>query len=195
MRSKHFENFGWFDGFIPQDLYDDLLLESKTALTDNPEMISGLTGKGVAKHRYIIKTKEKLNTYVMSILNEYNKMYNILDVKVLTGDVPLVMNQVWMNFQKQGECVPNHTHDGIFSWNIWLKIPNNCKIEFIYTNVIGEIKLHTLELTKEDEGRIIAFPAKMPHIAYPFYDSDDTRISISGNIAFNTGNLLDVYDQ
>ena len=41
-------------------------------------------------------------------------------------------------------------------------------------------------MTPDDEGKIMFFPAKLPHIAYPFNDSDDVRISVSGNISFNT---------
>jgi hypothetical protein len=31
------------------------------------------------------------------------------------------------------------------------------------------------------------FPSKLPHNVYPFLNSDDTRISISGNIILDAG--------
>jgi hypothetical protein len=39
---------------------------------------------------------------------------------------------------------------------------------------------------KEWEGKIALFPAKLNHLVYPFYTSDEPRISISGNIGFAT---------
>jgi hypothetical protein len=35
---------------------------------------------------------------------------------------------------------------------------------------------------------MILFPAKMMHTVYPFYSSDDFRISISGNLRVSTIN-------
>ena len=41
---------------------------------------------------------------------------------------------------------------------------------------------------RNDIGKIIFFPSKLNHCVYPFYTSDDTRISISGNILFEVNN-------
>jgi len=43
-----------------------------------------------------------------------------------------------------------------------------------------------LFLDKSWEGTIIVFPAKMLHCVYPFYTSDGTRISLSGNVLLDT---------
>ena len=50
-------------------------------------------------------------------------------------------------------------------------------------------KSKVIKLNKKDEGRIVFFPAPMEHIVYPFYTSDEFRISISGNILLNTKKL------
>ena len=57
-----------------------------------------------------------------------------------------------------------------------------CRFEFTYTNIIGDLYQHKIDLTKKDEGKIVFFPSRLPHIAYPFNDSDDIRISVSGNL-------------
>ena len=36
------------------------------------------------------------------------------------------------------------------------------------------------------EGTMVFFPAQLRHAVYPFYNCDEERISISGNIALNT---------
>ena len=38
------------------------------------------------------------------------------------------------------------------------------------------------ELSPKDEGRLLFFPGKLKHCVYPFYDCDEERISVSGNI-------------
>jgi hypothetical protein len=34
------------------------------------------------------------------------------------------------------------------------------------------------------ENTLLLFPAKLTHAVYPFYSSDDYRISVSGNVVF-----------
>ena len=46
------------------------------------------------------------------------------------------------------------------------------------------------EMNPEMEGTLVFFPAKLRHAVYPFYNCDEDRISISGNIVLNTAKLL-----
>ena len=187
MKISNLHNFGYIEDIIPTELYDKLLSESDYAELRNPDMISGLTNKDVAKHKWLIDTKDELIDYIKNLMNIYNSNFpGLQDVRLLTKDLPFHFGNPWLNYQRKGEYVPNHTHDGIYSYSLWLKIPTKCKFEFTYTNVIGNIEQHKIELTKEDEGKIVFFPAKLPHIAYPFNDSNDVRISISGNISLNS---------
>ena len=39
-------------------------------------------------------------------------------------------------------------------------------------------------LSSEDEGRMLFFPASLQHQVYPFYGTEEERITISGNIDF-----------
>ena len=73
-----------------------------------------------------------------------------------------------------------------YSYSMWIKIPSPCLFDFTYTNIIGDILTHSLNLTEEDEGKIVFFPSKLPHTVYPFNDSEKTRISISGNVLLNS---------
>lgn len=105
----------------------------------------------------------------------------------------------WVNFQKKHEYNPIHLHHGIFSYVIWYQIPfykeneikygagkndktnKNGEFEFVYP--IGEtVNTHMMGVDKNMEGYIAIFPSKLQHIVYPFYTSDDYRITISGNI-------------
>ena len=105
---------------------------------------------------------------------------------------------MWINYQKKNEFIPNHIHDGAFSYTIWIDIPYDSDEElkeggehascfqFSYTDILGATRLHHIKLNKKDNGRMLFFPAQLRHQVYPFYTSDKYRISISGNV------LLDV---
>ena len=114
-----------------------------------------------------------------------------------------VLEPFWVNFQKETEFNPIHSHSGIFSFVIWVKIPTDWReqhalpfiaksnspcasdFEFHYTTMLGEIGRHTYCLDKKSEGFMLFFPASLKHTVYPFYNCDKERISISGNILFD----------
>ena len=55
---------------------------------------------------------------------------------------------------------------------------------FVMNNDMGQIVSHAVPADKEWEGKMALFPASLNHQVYPFYTSDEYRISISGNIGF-----------
>ena len=48
----------------------------------------------------------------------------------------------------------------------------------------GNLATHFIETGKKLEGSAFLFPSRMNHCVYPFYTSDDYRISIAGNYRF-----------
>ena len=52
---------------------------------------------------------------------------------------------------------------------------------FVFVDSTGNSK--TIELDKNFEGVACIFPSHYKHMVYPFYTSDDPRISIAGNIS------------
>ena len=62
--------------------------------------------------------------------------------------------------------------------------------QFHYLDILGQHESYTYEMNPEMEGTIVFFPAKLQHVVYPFYNCDEDRISISGNITLNTAKLL-----
>jgi hypothetical protein len=108
----------------------------------------------------------------------------------------------WVNFQKKHEFNPIHNHGGVISFVIWMKIPysweDEIKIDIVKDsntkNNIGNFVfvypkdhyIHTNEITMNPqmEGRMAIFPSYFNHMVYPFYTSDESRISISGNVEF-----------
>lgn len=109
----------------------------------------------------------------------------------------------WVNFQKQLEFNPQHIHSGILSFVIWMKIPTDWReqhelpfcqgtggpaasdFQFLYTDIIGNHQDYTINMDKTKEGTMVVFPAKLGHAVFPFYNCDEERISIAGNVLWN----------
>jgi len=201
------ENYGYITESVPIDLFKKLKEEALDADSERyqragkaKEIRSGLTGTGVPKHYEIIKNAKELQKFVLDLFFlEYNKVFPLMqEFKMLTHHTPVVATTAWVNIQEKTEFIPNHSHDGIASYVIWIKIPYDPDNEnkagnhassfaFSYNTTIGSIRNLMLKIDKECEGVIMMFPARLQHCVYPFYTTDDRRISISGNIAFDTG--------
>ena len=61
-------------------------------------------------------------------------------------------------------------------------IPMTTAFNFVYTDVLGEMQVHAMFAEKMHEGGLLFFPAKLNHQVWPFYTSEDYRITVSGNI-------------
>jgi len=111
---------------------------------------------------------------------------------------------LWVNFQRKHEFNPVHVHEGLFSFVFWHKIPYKMSDEiarypnmrpdqvkaghfvFLQTNEMGRIQSIDLAVDNSWEGKVALFPADLNHAVYPFFTSDDVRITISGNVSFPT---------
>ena len=64
-------------------------------------------------------------------------------------------------------------------------ISSNCMngaFEITYINLLGCLTGYTYSLDPSMEGYMVMFPSETQHCVYPFYTSDEERISISGNL-------------
>ena len=50
----------------------------------------------------------------------------------------------------------------------------------------GKVVNTAYRLDPSYEGYMVFFPAKLRHMVYPFYETDEPRISIAGNIWYKT---------
>ena len=118
------------------------------------------------------------------------------------------LEKFWVNYQYKHEFNPPHNHSGLYAFVVWMKIPYSSKeqkklkfldgikdvdkkagdFEFVYTNLLGDISNYRYPMSPELEGTIILFPAQFMHCVYPFYDCDEPRISLSGNLMISITN-------
>jgi len=157
---------------------------------------------GNLKYEFKLKdSKETIEKFILPLCIDYDKNFNYLKrIDICTKNLPLILDSLWVNFQRKHEFNPNHCHNGIFSFVIWIDIPynistekeksngilSNCNIpghfEFSYTDNLGKICHYQLPADRTFKNKCIIFPSELPHTVYPFYTSEEFRISVSGNM-------------
>lgn len=142
------------------------------------------------------KIEQILLPYARAYLEHNPIIYGKVDDQTLNS---LYLHSSWVNFQSKYEFNPIHDHTGLISFVIWLRIPytrndemQNKSVmysntpsagcfEFLFCDALGTLHKRTLECDKTDESTMLMFSSRLNHCVYPFYTSDDFRVSISGN--------------
>ena len=198
-----FPNYGYTLNKIPDILLNQLdtpinNLKSNFAqgIKYNDELV------GEIEHEYIFSLPRDLKKYIQSLAETLEKESNYIKKYTELKNIQQLDINTWVNFQKKYEYNPLHLHSGIFSFVIWYKIPYSLEEEkkyiksgladfvngsfnFVYAlanEKIPLIKGIELPIDKTKEGYIAMFPSSLLHIVYPFYTSDEYRITIAGNI-------------
>ena len=81
-----------------------------------------------------------------------------------------------------------------YTWAEQIKLPqfkelkhNDIKagnFEFEYTDTLGDVLSNGFQLSPKLEGMMVFFPSRLRHCVYPFYGTDEPRISIAGNLSY-----------
>jgi hypothetical protein len=155
---------------------------------------------GKIKKEYVLSSSiSHMQELLNPLITAYNQEFDyVSDISVNTKDCSVILDTAWVNFQEKYEYNPAHNHSGLMSFVMWIKIPfsleeeskifsetsrsaENGSFSFLYTNTNGQIKNYNIPVDSSYENVCVLFPSTMMHCAYPFYTSDDYRISVSGN--------------
>jgi hypothetical protein len=158
---------------------------------------------------------EMLVPYIMRYANSTSSVGDILSSIVDSNDPKTLskntdkqvahkytfnIRDLWVNYQKKGEYNPLHQHTGAFSFVIWLQSPyiieeeealfnttkqSEAKFEYVYINDLGRPQTMSIPVDRKMDGVMGIFPSTTLHQVYPFYSSDDYRISVAGNAYFD----------
>ena len=170
---------------------------------------SELAGKIDSSYLIFDKDNWFFKNTLESLCNTYAESFNNVGDNLPTLNThPYFLQTMWVNYQKQTEFNPTHTHKGVYSFVIWMKIPTEYNeqkenpiakntnldvisyISFNYRDLIGDLRYYTYEMSKKMEGIMLFFPSKLAHSVYPFYNCSGNRISISGNICLDTNIII-----
>jgi len=160
----------------------------------------------IEKEYLLTNSKQYIQDLILNPIQSYENYFGIYTdiVKNHFSKTPnLILENVWVNFQKKYEFNPPHTHKGVYSFVIWIDMPffienelNNTSVknsnlklagnfQFIYSNSLGKINFYNIPADKSYNGKVAIFPSSMAHCVYPFYTSDKYRISVSGNFVID----------
>lgn len=187
----HFSSIKYGSGFLEGTDLTDLKNICSNVFESNQKKFANSMLAGNIQHEYVMPSEA--SKIIMPTLSEVAQQ--------ITTDKNWKIDALWVNYQKKYEFNPLHNHSGILSFVIWIQIPYNLSDELsldfvknsnrpsaslfsmVYVNPAGFIEQKPIMLDKKDEGKFLVFPSVINHMVYPFYTSDDYRISIAGNMS------------
>ena len=196
----HLETMNVLTSTLPNDLFQEITGDiadlSKNSEPYNDRLIGHIQEEYSLDHSI-----EKVSSFVIALANAWTESNPGHLNGIQDNQQEFYIEGMWVNKQRKYEFNPIHNHSGDLSFVIWMNIPYNLADEenyfplvskgqtsytskfcFVYTDTLGKIKQLPVPVDKSFEGTIVMFPASLHHTVYPFYTSDDYRISISGNI-------------
>ena len=183
--------------------YNRNLLEKCKPLLMDGETLDGFYGRG--------STPAKQSHPTLHLNPNFDDFHNqiLKRIKEESG-LDLKLERSWVNgTHGKKKDMLWHSHEafgtdyaGVYSFAIWLKIPtqweDQCKLpfldgmkksdkkasifEFEYHDILGGVCNYGYRLDPSMEGCMVFFPATLRHTVYPFYNCDESRISIAGNL-------------
>ena len=163
----------------------------------------------ISKSEYI---SDKDNWFYNNVLKELVETvfyrawtnYYCFQIAKIAPPPKFELEQLWVNFQKQYEFNPPHFHGGDYSFVVFMKIPTHWKeqhklpfcihsgrpvvsdFQFLSPGPGGNVTTNNFPLSPEDEGRMLFFPARLTHQVFPFFGTEEERITVAGNIISQT---------
>ena len=205
IKSINPKNLGWLQSKLDEEEINYLW---KLIAEKGEDMKGSLVGQINSSYSIIDKDSWFFINVLSKLGQEYEIKFSDLGKRIPASNKhPYYLSNMWVNYQKQYEFNPLHDHTGIYSFVIWLQIPTEYKDQrelliakntnspvisnfcFNYQNILGGSGEYVYEMSKEMEGTILFFPSQLQHTVYPFYDCEEDRISVSGNIGFNTNQI------
>ena len=196
-------NYGHLVDKAPQNVLEELgqqINELQSDFSKGKKANDYLAGE--IQHEYVVPPQPQLKQYIKDLSQRFENesQYMISNYNPIPT---LKFDNLWVNFQKKYEYNPIHNHKGVYSFVIWYKIPftfeneakhhyrsdetecSHGKFSFVVPNTFNKlcnIMNYPLEIDNSKEGYIAIFPSTLNHIVYPFYSSDEYRITVAGNV-------------
>ena len=193
-------NYGWIEAKLDETEID--LIWNQINETKGKDMKYTLVGQIDKSFEFFDSDDRYIEECIVKpLVNQYGQEFSHDHTPIPINDTfrPYLRN-LWVNYQGENEYNPVHNHHGLYSFVIWLRQPVsykenakhytsknasdsfNCTFGFQYINTMGVIESYLYKLDPTYEGTMLLFPSKLLHHVNPFYNSDQQRVSVSGNI-------------
>lgn len=198
----HFPNIGYSISKLPPNVFAYLKKQIKLieddfdSATPSNKLLSG----NIKKEFDLQNCDTAISKHLEEEIDNFDNAFKYLDSKGLPKNISAKIDSMWVNFQKKFEFNPNHIHNGDLSFVIFIRVPYNIKTEhanspgvnannntsgcfsFVYTTSTGNLADIYLPVDGEWEGKMLLFPSTLMHCVYPFFSSEDYRITVAGNV-------------
>ena len=196
-------NLGWLEYRLTAEEYNYIW-----KCIENKKESHGHKLAGNIDSSYVLEDIDNwlFNKLLSPLEAEYDRSFSSLGKRVpINKYSPYYLERWWVNYQRQNEFNPLHDHAGVYSFVIWMKIPTSYEeqnlnnstntkrisaFDFHFTDTLGYLSNYSYQLSPDLEGYMLFFPAKLHHQVFPFYDCDEDRISVSGNVSLNTTKIM-----
>jgi hypothetical protein len=184
---------------LPEKKLSELISVAEVEKKLINEELAGNIRKQISLDKYTYLLEDFL---IEQLKNSRELNDAVQKLNILTNPTSLKLKELWVNYQKKYEFNPFHNHSGIISFIIFGKIPFRMSdehkvspgvvaeknlsgvLQFFYlsTNFKEPIKTREFFIDQSWEGKGLMFFSNLNHLVYPFFSSDDYRITFSGNI-------------
>ena len=193
-------NYGWIEARLDETEID--LIWNQINETKGKDMKYTLVGQIDKSFEFFDSDDHYIEECILKpLVNQYGQEFSHDLTPIPINDTfRPYLKDLWVNYQGENEYNPIHNHGGLYSFVIWLRQPVsyrenakhytsknasdsfNCTFGFQYINTMGVIESYLYKLDPTYEGTMLLFPSKLLHHVNPFYNSDQQRVSVSGNI-------------
>ena len=192
---------------IPDNIFNELKKDIKETDIQYNENLAG----NIRQEYSLVNYRKKYEKFIISKAFENEQFSeNIKSINILyPNDQALTLGKLWVNFQKKHEFNPVHKHDGILSFILFIQVPFMIEEELekapgvksngnlaghlqfleISPHTTGNINVENLGVDKTWEQTGLIFRSYLNHCVYPFFSTDEKRITVSGNVYFNNHTL------
>ena len=195
------ENYGWLTASLSEE---EMVYLWKIVNTSGRKEEHRMASQTDGCYQLFDEYDYFFENVLLKLASAYESNYGTTLRQLPTGtNDELYLDGIWVNYQKQNEFFPIHTHNGIYSFVVWMKIPTHFEDQikdkpkvdkvlfnglytsdfvFNYSDLLGTNRTFEFKMSPEMEGTILFFPSKLQHAVYPFYNCDEERVSVSGNL-------------
>ena len=180
---KNLVDSEYVETVVPKDVMNAVKLES-VHYEDLKPYNSALAGN--IKREYVLEScRGYVRDYVENTAREWRTgKWNMVDL--------------WINLMAKHEFNPPHRHGGDLSFVMFVDVPYQIEDEvnmypdtsascsghfsFQFANMYGDLCEKFIPVDKLYNNKMFMFPSKLKHCVYPFYTSDEFRVTVSGNL-------------
>ena len=197
-----FPQSGYLEAKLKREDLSVLLDEIEEVKISLPNFNANNEFIGNIKTEYdLIKSRDSIEKLLAPYIFHYLESFSIDNLYIVNKNKSsLVLERLWVNFQSKHEFVFVHQHSGLLSFVIWVDIPyvmseehgNACQykscsgaFEFLYAHALRSVNSYRIEADKSYNLHMILFPSVLAHTVYPFFSSDEYRISVAGNFCYD----------